>query len=229
MKKVSLLFSAALAFVLAGCGSTPQPEISLDQTFYNNKTKVIGLYMDQLPETDTYLVGASCLLCYGVASAANSSLTNHAETLPSDELMMVPSAIKAKLEQQGFAVIIIEQPIKLNKLKKIKKAELNFTKRDYRPLKEQHGIDSLLVIDINAIGFHRSYNAYTPLTDPLASVSGTVFTVDLTSNKYESYNVIDFKVPSEGNWDEPPMFPGLTNSYHQTIELSKEKIVSVVL
>jgi hypothetical protein len=29
---------------------------------------------------------------------------------------------------------------------------------------------------------------------------------------------------AEGNWDEPPKFPGMTNAYFQTIELARDRL-----
>jgi hypothetical protein len=31
-------------------------------------------------------------------------------------------------------------------------------------------------------------------------------------------------VSAQGEWDEPPKFPGLTTAYYQAIELAKDKI-----
>jgi len=30
---------------------------------------------------------------------------------------------------------------------------------------------------------------------------------------------------AEGNWDEPPKFPGMTNAYFQTLELARDRLL----
>lgn len=58
----------------------------------------------------------------------------------------------------------------------------------------------------------------------MAVVSGEGYLVNLNSNVLEWYLPINISKGADGNWDEAPKFPGLTNAYFQAIELGKEAI-----
>jgi hypothetical protein len=222
MKKMSIIFVTAISLMLLGCGATPQSTIAVDESFTNNKTQRIGVYV-QSEEATTHIYGASCLLCYGVASAANSSLSSYLESIATDDIHAFGSVISEQMQAQGKHVEIVTLPTEIKRLPKFK-GELGYPKRDFRALKEQLNLDTLIVIDIAEHGAHRSYNAYIPTSDPIGSVSGNVYTVDLNTNKYLQYERIDFKVMVSGEWDEPPTFPGVTDSYYEAVEKAKERI-----
>lgn len=225
--KFMKIYAAALSLVLfAGCASNPIQPKPLTDTFYSDNTGKIGLYFDELPKTDMALPGASCLLCLAAAAAANSSLTKHVKTLPSDELQAIPTNVTAALTQNGMEVVAITQPIDFKKLKKVKaqKSQVYFAPKDMRPLKEQLGVEQLLVIDLNFVGVQRSYSAYVPTGGPQANISGMVTLVNLNDNTYTLYQPINILVPVQGNWDEPPAFPGVTNSYFEALERAKAQI-----
>lgn len=224
MKKILLPVLTAVAVFLTGCGSTPQPTVKIDRQYMtNNKTK-IGVYIEASDKATTHIYGASCLLCYGVASAANSSLSSHLESLPISDVKNLQSVVIDKLKMQGNEVQVIESlPTPLGKLPKYK-GELGFARKDYRALKGALNIDTLIVINITAHGAYRTYNSYVPTSDPIGSLSGKVYTIDLDTNKYVQYQVLDVKVNVPGEWDEPPTFPGVTGSYYEAVERGKERI-----
>ncbi len=124
---------------------------------------------------------------------------------------------------QGKQAEVVMLPMKINKLPKYK-GPLGFPKKDFRSLKAKLNIDTLIVISLPQHGAHRSYNSYIPVTDPLASVQGTIYTVDLATNRYLQFSRVDFKVNVAGEWDEPPSFPGVTNAYYEAVEKTKEHI-----
>src|SRR5437773_8351923 len=81
------LVLAVLAVSLGGCATPPQQApIPLADTAIAPKSGRVGVAMTPLPKIDTEFPGAWCLLCYAAASAANSSLTNHAKTLAYEDL-----------------------------------------------------------------------------------------------------------------------------------------------
>jgi hypothetical protein len=224
MKK-SLLLLAILT--LAGCGSTPQPLLSYDKNHFSDNKDVVGVYYTERPEVDTHLFGANCLLCYAVASAANSGLTKHVQTLTSQDLSALGDDVVKIIGNSNVDVKKISTLINFAKLAKFKTKELNFAKKDHRSLKETLGIDKLIVISLTTIGAHRSYSSYVPNGGPSGSVSGLVYSVDLTTNKFELYQQINNHVPVQGEWDEPPTYPGLTNSYYQALDMTNEQVLGM--
>jgi hypothetical protein len=74
------------------------------------------------------------------------------------------------------------------------------------------------------LGFVRNYAAYISKGEPTADLSGTVSVVDLSTNTYDYYLEINQSKGAEGNWDEPPDFPALTNAYYAVVETGKDAI-----
>jgi hypothetical protein len=227
MKKISTVVLILISTLIVGCAGTPQARMPLAQDFYSNKNQVVGVYMAELPKTDTHLVGASCLLCYAAASVANSSGTSHIQSLDTNELVGLDETVVELISSKGIKTSLVKTVIDLEKLAKYKTDELNFAKQDFRVLKEKLGVDKLIVIDINTAGAYRPYSSYVPTGAPVGTVSGLAYTIDLNTNKYELYENIDFKVGAQTKWDEPPAFPGVTNAYYQAVEMTKDKIVAL--
>lgn len=215
--------------LLSACGTTPQQNVTLQSNMINAEKKV-GIFVKKLDIATTNIYGASCLLCYGVASAANAELDKHLKTLPITDLESSKSILvngyKTKANSVEF-VEISEQELK--KLKKFK-GEQGFAKTDFRTLKESKNIDVLVVLEYSEHGAYRSYNAYVPTSDPQGYVKGLVYSVDLESNQYLQYLSLDHKVIVEGEWDEPKeQFPGVTNAYFQAVENAKESLKKIFL
>ena len=84
--------------------------------------------------------------------------------------------------------------------------------------------DRLVVIDVRQIGFVRTYSAYIPTSDAKATLKGVAYMVDLKTNALDWYDNFYVVKSADGNWDEAPSFPGLTNAYFQVIELGKDQL-----
>lgn len=222
MKKLSgLLLVAAIVFV-SGCAVTPQTPISLNSQVIKSKGERIGVAMTTLPKIDTHFPGADCLLCLLAASAANKSLTNHTHTLPYDTLPKLPEEVASLLEKQGADVYLISEELNLEKLKSFGSKGENVALKDFTTFKEKYDIAKLLVIEINQLGFVRTYASYFATSDPKSSINGNGYIVDLTSNKYDWYLPVTVTKSAENDWDQPTDFPNLTNAYFQTIEIGKD-------
>lgn len=222
MKKINSVAAFLVAIFLTACGTTQQTPILLNKQLFSSPGNRVGLYFETEQAT-THIYGASCLLCYGVASAANSSLSSHFEQVSLDDINSLKGFAIEHLKAQGKDVKLVDLKSKIKKLPKYKRKE-GFPNRDYRKLKEKHDIDTLVVIHIPEHGAYRSYSAYIATSDPMGAVMGAVYTVDLNSNQYIQYDSLDLKVNVSGSWDEPPSFPGVTTAYYEALEKTKEKI-----
>jgi hypothetical protein len=222
---VTRLLVTCLAILLTACGSTPQPTVTLNTNLLANKDLRVGIvYNAPKGKAETHIYGASCLLCYGVASAMTSKLDTHLETTITDnELVNIKDLVTAKYLERTANVTSVELPIAIKKLKKFK-GELGFAKKDFRPLKEQLNLDVLVVLDINEHGAYRFFSAYVPNGSPQGYIAGLLYAVDLNSNAYVQHLKIEEKIQPLGEWDEPTDFPSVTTSYYQAIENVKQKI-----
>ena len=221
MKHQITLALATLAF-LAGCAATPQMPISLTADTVAEKSGRIGVAMTPLPKVDTYFPGAGCLLCLATASLANSSLTTYTQKLAYEDLPQLKVQIADALRKKGADVVIIDEDIKLDAFPNASSKGPNVSKKDFSSLRGKYKVDRLLLISIGVLGVERTYSAYIPTSDPKVVLRGTGYLVNLSSQAYEWYQPVNVQKSSDGPWNEPPKFPGLTNAYFQAIELGKD-------
>ena len=223
MKNSFRLAATASLLVFTGCATAPQQPIAFSHDSYaNGKPVKIGVVMTALPKIDTQFPGAGCLLCYVAAATANSTLTSYTHTLTLEDLPNLRAQAVDVLMKKGINAVAIDNNIDITKLPKSHTDGPNLTKKDFSSLKAKYNVDKLLVIDITSLGFVRTYASYIPTSDPKAELSGTGYIVDLSTNTLEWYDPVSVVKSADGNWKEPPKFPGLTNAYYQTIELGKD-------
>lgn len=218
---VSLLLAGVV--LLTGC-VTPQPPVAMSTHAFGTPGTQYGVVMTTLPAVDTYFPGADCLLCIAAASMANSDLTKHAKTLPVDDLTKLSAQVGDALKKRGATVVMIDA-FDLKTLPDSGKGAPAFAKKDFSSLKAKYKIDKLLVVQLGAVGFSRNYSAYFPTSEPKARIGGTVYIVNLNDNALEWYKDVAVLRASDGKWDEPPKFPGLTNAYYQSIELARDEVL----
>lgn len=221
-----LMLKAALAafvVVLAGCSTAPKGPIALGAGA--TQTGRIGVAMSPLPKVDLALPGASCLLCLAAASVANSTLTTHTQTLPYEDLPKLKNQLARVLGQKNKDVVVIDAPVDIDALPSASGQGPNAAAKDFASLKKTHNVDKLLLIQIRSVGMERSYSAYIPNGAPRAILTGAGYLVNLNTNTYEWYQPVQVVRAADGNWDEPPKFPGLTNAYFQVLEMSKDEFV----
>ena len=217
----NLLAGIAVAMSLAACQTTPpQNPIALTKEgLAAQKGRVaVGI---RIAKPDLYLPGASCLLCLGAATVANSSLNTYVKTLKTDELLQVRADIVESLRKKGMDAVALDAPIDLDKLPDLKLGK-NMATKDFSPIAKS--FDHLVVINVQQIGFVRNYAAYVPTSDPKATLSAFAFMVDMKTNAYEWYDHLTITRGADGAWDEAPSFPGLTNAYFQTVEQAKDRM-----
>ncbi len=221
--RLGLLLAAVVIFV-SGCATAPQTPVALSNAAVFNSER-IGVAMTALPKIDTQFPGAGCLLCLATASIANSALTKHTHTLTYDTLPKLKEQIANLLRKKGADVFVIEEALNVKDLKDLGSKGTNIALKDFAPLKQKYNIGKLLVIDINSIGFTRSYASYIPTSDPKGIFQGVGYIVNLSNNTYDWYLPVLVTKSAESTWDEPTTFPGLTNAYFQAMEIGKDSLL----
>lgn len=216
--------SCALLF-LAGCATPVQPPLAMTTSSISTQGSRIGVAMTALPQVDTYLPGASCLLCMAVAAVANSSLTAYAHTLPYEDLSTLKDTVAELIRKRGAEPVVIGEAIKLDNLPDYAARGANFARKDFSSLQKKYGVAKLLVIDVTQLGFERTYSAYVPTSEPKGVLRGSGSLIDLKTNALEWYEPLALLRSADGAWDEPPKFPGLTNAYFQVLELGKDQLL----
>ncbi|MES2948300.1 MAG: hypothetical protein V4858_07140 [Pseudomonadota bacterium] len=219
------LILAAFAVLASGCATVRQTPVALTKNSVDAQAGRIGVVMTALPKVDTYLPGAGCLLCLAVASGMNSKLTAHAATLSYEELPNLKNEVASLLRKNGAAVTVIEEELDLKALPDAATKGINLAGKDFSSLQRKHQIDRLLVINVNMIGFERTYSGYIPTSDPKSLFEGLGYIVNLKTNTYDWYQPVRVLKSADQAWDEPPKFPGLTNAYFQSLEMGKDQFL----
>jgi len=215
-----------LAFV-AGCATVaPKEPIPLANNALDPKSGRIGVGMTAVPKVDTAFPGAGCLLCLATASAANSDLTKHCESLTHEDLPTLKKTMADRIHKKGSEVILIPDTIDIDALPDFTTDKPNVSPKDFSQYRTKYQIDKLVVIDIKQLGFTRPYSAYFSTGDPKATMQGNGYLIDLKTNTYEWYLPVTISKSADGNWDEPPKYPGLTNAYYQVLELGKDAFLN---
>lgn len=225
MKNVALLF--LLILITTGCATVPIPTVSLDKTTIttNKQEMTIGLVSTPYPEIDTSVPGADCLLCFAVASGIISDITEHVKTLDSD-LDTLNNLMLNKIKNQGFRIKMVSDKFDFNALKSVEANEKTpqLARYDFKPLASKHNISHLLVLNITSHGIVRNFANYVPTSPPFAAIYGSAYLVDLNKNEYVWYENIRNTLNAEGEWDNPPSFPELTNAYYSVLESTKDSL-----
>lgn len=222
--RLGLGLAALSLLLIAGCASQPPQRSVYASAGTFAAGSRIGVAMT-VPKIDTSFPGAGCLLCLAAASAANSSLTEHARSLPSNELLTLKNDLAEVIRKKGAEVVVIAEDLNLAALPKAETKGANMATKDFSAFKDKYKLDKLLVIEIRELGFQRSYASYIPSGDPRAVLIGNGYLVNLGTGGYDWYKRVYVTRTSDGKWDEPPKFPGLTNAYYQVIELGKDDIL----
>ncbi|WP_199758491.1 hypothetical protein [Aquabacterium soli] len=212
--------------VVVGCASVPQGPVDIKPATLSGNSTRIGVAMTAVPKVDTSFPGAGCLLCLAAASMMNNSLTDHIRTLPPEGLDTLKQEIAQAITKKGATAVVIAEQINVDDLPRSSGSAPNTAPRDHSSFKQKYQIDKLLVINVSYVGVERAYSAYVPTTDPKGALRGTGYLLDLSSNTYEWYLPVAVIKGAEGNWDEPPKFPGVTNAYFQALEQGKETFLT---
>ena len=95
------------------------------------------------------------------------------------------------------------------------------------PLKDKYGIDLLILMETYRVGGDRIYNGIIPTGDPRATFGVLSRMIDLNNNQLMMNQRTFLFNNAEGEWDEPPKYPGLTNSFYITMEQAREAVLKI--
>ena len=219
-----------IVLLLAGCATTPQPEISLANNYWDNPDQNVGVYVGLAKIPQFYMEGDVRLLDYAINAGVMSALTNHLEKLDISDYSILRDEIADILSDQGKSVKLLIENNLTDDFPSFedrnKEDTIYYAIKDYTELKKKLGIDQLLIIKPSRIGIARAYYGFMPMGDPRAVFEVHGELVDLQTNQLLWYANVKHEKYSSGNWDEPPSYPGLTNSFYSALEETKRELLS---
>ena len=219
--KVCLCFTLLVSI---GCVSIQEP-IAVEDGLYQDADRLL-VVMEQIPQATTHFPGADCLLCLLTAEGLHMTLGEHVETLKAEEFKVIESQIAAKLRENGLDVVISDEPVTVRDLPRAPSSGENMSSRDFTNLAAEHEASHVLVISVNLIGISRAFASYIPTEEPVARVRGFGYLVDVRDGTFDWYQPFDVAQGVEGEWDQPPDFPKLTNAFYQVLAKAQDEILS---
>lgn len=227
-RSVRLVAILGFSLVLGACATRVQLPVELSPAaMAPSPQERVGVAMAKLPKAGLSLPGADCLLCIMAAQGMNSALGKHTDTLGPEDLLPLKDEIAVALRKKGLTPVVIAEEIEVAKLADapLPDSVPNAVGKDFAPFKQKYGVTKLIVVQVNQLGFERTYASYFPTGDPKGVVRGVGYMVDLSKNTYVWYRPISVLKAADGAWDEPTKFPGLTNAYFQAMENARSMVL----
>ena len=224
MKRMSV-FIVLFAMFLTGCVSMPEP-VQLSENFYTETSRTIGVAIENQQEPSFSIMGQVGLLDYAIISAATSDLDNHTKTLATDDFLTVGDDLVVSLKNSGQQAQLLEwKPVEAKALKKTgkkgQKGGTQFAEYNYAYVKNTANVDYLLLVKSTTKGFTRSYYGFVPTSDPAANFAVHGELIDLNTHQVLWRQTFSVNDAAQGEWDEPPTYPNLTNAYFSCLERAK--------
>lgn len=209
--------SFLVLFFLVGCAAQQQP-IALTNSFYEEGGKNIGILRTGVPIATTMYTGQIGLLDYAIISVANSGLDEHLATLTFPEYDSFIGELGLSIEQSGFNVSVIDEPLTKEETKNLSKPKEGISTNDFSRYKSKYNLDYLMIINFRSIGTTRSYYSIVPTSEPSATswINGQIINLD-TNELYWYADTISQK-NIQSPWDEgEASYPNLTNAVYQSL------------
>lgn len=223
----SLLFAASL-LVLAGCAT--QPPVAIDDTYWNDTSKKVGIAFSPLPKATGHKTGSQGLLDIAINEAVADKVDQHLESLSLEEFYEVRDIVAKFFQDKGFNVVVLEESIDANNLSKNKDKKTGYADKDFTALRQEHNIDQLLYFNLVAAGTIRSYYGFIPTSDPKGYFLGHGMLINLDDNKLLWYKNSFAEQPVAGEWDQPDTaYPNLTNAVYKALEQGKANLVGDII
>jgi hypothetical protein len=186
-------------------------------------TDHIGIYVKEIPKPEMKFDGG-CLLCKAAAAASHLELSRYLDTLPANELVNLKNDIAEVLRKKSVDASVITEVINVDELPDASEKGRQLPKKNFTSLKSKFNINKLVVIEVDSMGFIRQYSGYLPKGPPKAFLFGRGYLVNLDTNTYEWYWPIkSYQSTEDKNWDEPPKYPSLTNTYFTLLETVRQR------
>lgn len=223
--RCALMSLPLLALLLmTGCASV-QPPVAMDSAFWSENQESIGVMVAELPVPTVVLSGNQGLLDYAINNGMASGLRSKVETWDASALNELSPLVVEQLSSRGYKVKLIQAPIDTAEMIQLKGGKLGFSPIDLRPLKEQHKVDKLVLFIVTATGTIRTYYSVVPTSDPIVQVGVNSYVVDLDDNRLLFYQGHLTTRATEGDWDEGPEYPTLTNTFYQALDAAQQAVL----
>jgi hypothetical protein len=210
--------------LLVGCATTDQ---LLPENYFDNTDSTVAIGIATLPTPDLIESGQQGLLDIAVNRIANSGLREHLATIPIDDFSLTMKNLKSELEQHGFNVLLIDEPIAYMDLPLNEHRPKGFERRDVSSLTESVDADQLLLLIVNFAGAMRNYHGFVPTSAPkgYSRCEGRLIELDSNQLLWHVQHTAESDVISPWNQSEIS-YPNLTNSVLSSLTSCGDHLLS---
>jgi hypothetical protein len=153
-------------------------------------------------------------------------LTNHVHVLSPREMPALKERAASLVGARGAAPVMLADALDLEALPDFGGEAPGAARKDFRSLKEPQHLDKLLVIQIDALGIERGYQADCVAdAEPRAIFDGAVYLVDLKTNALQWYHPVHVARDIDGNWDAWPKYPHLDTAFFRALQQGKDELL----
>lgn len=229
-KTLALLVTTV--FIASGCSTYKPIERHAGPALYDQQAKLaiaITVAQPNVWEMDAERGGGANigLLQAAVILARTASLTTHAKTLPTDDLMSILPEVERTFQGKGVGTVRLPaETVEKTRLSRFDAVDGRFARDDFRPLRNQLSADRLLWIKIQQVGFNYPFSGFSAMGDPMAFVGGEAFVVDLKTNEFHWYKKIRTLRGVGAAWDQAPKYPELTSKYYEALEEVRDALLN---
>ncbi|HEV8674488.1 MAG TPA: hypothetical protein VGX21_10610 [Methylomirabilota bacterium] len=208
-----------LVLLLAGC----QKAIPLQSSFWQAKDARIAVSLTTLPDPDVYQEGRETegLVALVVNEVLRSQMRTFLRKVELAEFEATAERFVQRLQQRGFTARHLERRVDLEQFPKFTGSGDAVLDRDVRSLAGTESADLVLLLSVDAWGTARKYVLGIPVGPHKGMVRARGRLVNLRTNQLQwqaFMTVEDSIVPVEGEWDQPPDYPNLTNAVRKAAE-----------
>lgn len=217
----NLVMSVALLHVV-GCAT--QQNVAIDKGYWQNKNQKVGIVVTKLPTPTGVKMGNQGLLDVAINEAVGNPLDKHLESLNLDGFNELREQISMLYEAKGIEAVLIEDQPVHRELPDTDKG-VGFAEKDLGALAKKHGVDQVLLVNVQAAGTIRSYYGFIPTSDPAGYCLAEASLIDAKSHKLLWRFKSEQKIAVAGEWDQPDAkFPNITTSFYKAVDMSTSQI-----
>ena len=199
----------------------------MNTAYFADTQSSIVIAVPKLPVPSAMRTGSQGLLDIAVNSAMSDDLSKHLATLELKDFQRSAVKLQQYLTDKGFADVRVVNDVDLSKLPEFNAPDggsQSFAKRDFRTLANEFNTKRLIILAAGPVGTTRAYYGFVPLGAPSVTFWAHADLIDLSNNTLQWHKAFVNTRAVDGDWDQAPDFPNLTNAFYQSLETVTQQV-----
>jgi hypothetical protein len=200
--------------------------VPVKEDFWAHSDRTIGIAIAKLPEAQAHKVGQQGLLDIVINEGMAEQISNYLKKVDLSVYGKASGEFAKRLSARGFKVTEINKTIDAAALADFSTEDKSraYATKDYRPLKNELGVDRLVMLTVVAAGTQRSYYGFIPTSAPIAMLNAQGQIVDLTTNEVLWRQTTINTVGIDDPWDQPPNYPNVEVAVQKVLVAARKSM-----